>query len=366
MELYIHIPFCKKKCDYCDFYSIIPSVEYNPTSYFPYLLKEIELASIKYKEKEITTIFIGGGTPSVLSSEQIKTLFKVINHSFNLSGVKEVTIECNPESANEDFFKTCKECGVDRISIGVQSLSDKNLKAVGRLHDKKTALECLKLANSYFKKVSCDIIVGLPFDTSELVKNEVNELAEYVNHMSCYELMLNPETPLYSKYICSEIKLPNDDEVASLFDTAVQTLKENGFERYEVSNFRKTHESLHNKGYWQREEYLGFGPGAHSFIKEKDEIRFENKEDICTYISKINTANTYPYQEIEILSQKDIKEEQIFLGLRTKEGIPKSYFTKEQQEKFKDFIVKRGNNIALNDKGLAVMDSITIELFPNN
>ena len=366
MELYIHIPFCKKKCDYCDFYSIIPSAEYNPVSYFPYLLKEIELASKKYNDRKISTIFIGGGTPSILTPEQIKELFKVINQSFDISGVKEVTVECNPESANEKFFKTCKECGVDRISIGVQSLSDDNLKAVGRLHDKKSALECLNLAKSYFDKVSCDIIVGLPFDTTELVKNEIEELAKYVNHMSCYELMLNPETPLYEKYIHNKINLPNDDEVASLFDTVVQTLKDNGFERYEVSNFGKSHESIHNKGYWQREEYLGFGPGAHSYIKDKDEIRFENKEDICTYISKIKTANTYPYQDIEILSQTDIKEEEIFLGLRTKEGIPSSYFSKEQQEKFKDFIIKRGNNIALNDKGLAVMDSITIDLFPNN
>ena len=363
MELYIHIPFCKKKCDYCDFYSIVPSTEYNPVSYFPYLLKEIKLASEKYKEREITTIFVGGGTPSILSSEQIKELFKVINQSFDLSAVKEVTVECNPESANEEFFKTCKECGVNRISIGVQSLLDENLKAVGRLHDKKTALECLKLANKYFDKVSADIIVGLPFDTEEVVKNEIDELANYVNHMSCYELMLNPETPIYKKFVNNTISLPNDDEVASLFDVAIKTLRDNGFERYEVSNFSKTHESLHNKGYWKREEYLGFGPGAHSFVKDVNQFRFENKDDICEYISKINTAKTYPYQQIEILSQKDIKEEEIFLGLRTKDGISSSYFTEEQKVNFKDFIVQKGNNIALNDKGLAVMDSITIELF---
>ena len=363
MELYIHIPFCKKKCDYCDFYSIMPCEKYNLDKFIPSLIKEISLAGNKYKDRKITTIFIGGGTPSLLTNSNLDLIFKTLHESFDLSNVEEITIESNPESIAENFLKHCKELSINRISIGIQSLLNENLKAVGRIHDKKTALESLKLANKYFDKVSADLIIGLPYDTEKVVKDEINEIAKYVNHMSCYELMLNPKTKLYSNIEVGKISVPNDDEVASLFDVAVDTLKSNGFTRYEVSNFSKTHESLHNMGYWKREEYLGFGPGAHSFVKDVNQFRFENKDDICEYISKINTAKTYPYQQIEILSQKDIKEEEIFLGLRTKDGISSSYFTEEQKVNFKDFIVQKGNNIALNDKGLAVMDSITIELF---
>ena len=364
MELYIHIPFCKKKCDYCDFYSIMPCEKNNLEKYIPSLLKEIQLASKKFSDKEITTIFIGGGTPSLLSNNQLDLIFKTLNESFNLSNVKEITIESNPESITEDYLKHCKELGVNRISIGIQSLSDVNLKAVGRIHDKKTALESLKLANKYFDKISADLIIGLPYDTADIVKNEINEIAKYVNHMSCYELMLNPETKLYKNIKEKKISVPNDDEVAALFDVAVETLKSNGFTRYEVSNFSKTHISEHNMGYWMREEYLGFGPSAHSFVKDKQEYRFANPEDIDEYIKLINKANNYPFVDVEILSQKDINEEKIFLSLRTNKGIAKSYFSEDQLEKFKDFIIVNGDNVRLNDKGFAVMDSITIDLFP--
>ena len=364
MELYIHIPFCKKKCDYCDFYSIMPCEKYNLEKFIPSLIKEIQLAGNKYKDRQITTIFIGGGTPSLLSNSNLDLIFKTLHESFNLSSVEEITIESNPESITEDFLKHCRALSINRISIGIQSLLDDNLKAVGRVHDKKTALESLKLTNKYFDKVSADLIIGLPYDTKKVVKDEINELAKYVNHMSCYELMLNPETKLYKNIKEKKISVPNDDEVAALFDVAVETLKSNGFTRYEVSNFSKTHISKHNMGYWMREEYLGFGPSAHSFIKEDNECRFANPEDIESYINIINNAKTYPFMDIEILSQKDINEEKIFLSLRTNKGIAKSYFSKDQLEKFKDFIIVDGDNVRLNDKGFAVMDSITIDLFP--
>ena len=364
MELYIHIPFCKKKCDYCDFYSIMPCEKYNLEKFIPSLVKEIQLAGNKYKDRQITTIFIGGGTPSLLTNSNLDLIFKTLHESFNLSSVEEITIESNPESITEDFLKHCKDLSINRISIGIQSLLDDNLKAVGRIHDKNTALESLKLANKYFDKVSADLIIGLPYDTKNVVKDEINELAKYVNHMSCYELMLNPKTKLCSNIENNIISVPNDDEVAALFDVAVETLKQNGFTRYEVSNFSKTHISKHNMGYWMREEYLGFGPSAHSFVKEDKEFRFANPEDIESYINIINKANNYPFMDIEILSQKDINEEKIFLSLRTNRGIAKSYFSKDQLEKFKDFIIVDGDNVRLNDKGFAVMDSITIDLFP--
>ena len=183
MELYIHIPFCKKKCDYCDFYSIMPCEKNNLEKYIPTLLKEIQLAGEKYGDRDISTIFIGGGTPSLLTNSQLDLIFETLNKSFNLSKEEEITIESNPESITEDFLKHCVDLGINRISIGVQSLFDENLKAVGRIHDKKTALESLKLANKYFEKISADLIIGLPYDTEEIVRNEIKELSYYVNHM---------------------------------------------------------------------------------------------------------------------------------------------------------------------------------------
>lgn len=365
MQLYIHIPFCNKKCDYCDFYSTIPNKKTNIQSFFPSLLREIELASSIYSNRNITTIYIGGGTPSLLSINEIKTIVQKLKESFNLNNIQEFTIECNPESITKDFLVACRECGIDRISIGIQSLNDDNLKAINRAHNKNTALESLKLAKSYFNKVSCDIIVGLPYDTEEIIKSEISELVKYVNHFSCYELMLNPKSILYYKFQKGIIKLPGDDDIANLFDIAINELRNNGFERYEVSNFFKTHKSIHNLGYWNREEYLGFGPSAHSYVKNENvEMRFCNVESISKYIETIQNANKYPFEPINILSKLDIFEEKIFLGLRTSEGIDKTYFTDNQLLKFKDYIIDKGNKIVLNDKGFAVMDSITIELFP--
>lgn len=364
MELYIHIPFCKKKCDYCDFYSIMPCEKNNLNNYIPSLLKEITLAWKKYKDREITTIFIGGGTPSLLTNYQLDSIFETLKNSFNLSKVEEVTIESNPESITDNFLKHCIDLGINRISIGVQSLLDDNLKAVGRIHDKKTALESLKLANKYFDKISADLIIGLPYDTEEIVRNEIKELAQYVNHMSCYELMLNKDTKLFTNIKEKKISIPNDDEIASLFDIAIDELQKNGFTRYEVSNFSKTHICKHNMGYWDREEYLGFGPSAHSFIKDETEYRFANVDEINQYINIVSNKNTYPLMDIEILSKKDIEEEKIFLSLRTTKGISKKYFTAKQLEKFKDFIIVNGDSVSLNNKGFAVMDSITIDLFP--
>ena len=364
MELYIHIPFCKKKCDYCDFYSIMPCEKNNLEKYIPTLLKEITLAGNKYGNRNISTIFIGGGTPSLLTNSQLDSIFETLRKSFNLSNVEEITIESNPESITEDFLKHCIELGINRISIGVQSLFDDNLKAVGRIHDQKTALESIKLANKYFDKISADLIIGLPYDTEEIVRNEIKKLAKCVNHMSCYELMLNPDTKLVKNIEDKKLFVPNDDEVASLFDAAIDELQNNGFTRYEVSNFSKNHICKHNMGYWDREEYLGFGPSAHSFLKDEKEIRFANVDDINQYINIVESKNIYPFMDVEILSQKDIEEEKIFLSLRTTKGINIKYFTKAQIEKFKDFIIVKGDNVSLNNKGFAVMDSITIDLFP--
>ena len=364
MELYIHIPFCKKKCDYCDFYSIMPCEKNNLETYIPTLLKEITLAGNKYGNRDISTIFIGGGTPSLLTNAQLDSIFETLKKSFNLSKVEEITIESNPESITEVFLKHCKDLGINRISIGVQSLFDENLKAVGRIHDKKTALESLKLANKYFDKISADLIIGLPYDTEEIVRSEIKELSQYVNHMSCYELMLNPDTKLVKIIEDNRLSVPDDDEVASLFDAAIDELQNNGFTRYEVSNFSKTHICKHNMGYWDREEYLGFGPSAHSFVKDGKEARFSNVDDLDQYINIVESKNTYPFMDVEILSQKDIEEEKIFLSLRTIKGINKKYFTAKQLEKFKDFIIVKGDNVSLNNKGFSVMDSITIDLFP--
>ena len=271
MQLYVHIPFCKSKCRYCDFNSYACRDKQAIFEYLPALNQEIALASSQYENAKIDTIYIGGGTPSLLDESLIKPLLEKLRTFFDLSSLKEWTIECNPESVTEEKLKLYADEGINRISIGVQSLFDDNLKSIGRLHDAKEAIEKIKLAKRYFDNVSADLIIGLPFDDKQRIAREVEDLAPLVEHISMYELSVEEGTSLEKLVKQGKITLPDDDETQELFDVAYDTAKENGFDRYEVSNFAKNGRiSLHNFGYWTREEYIGLGAGAHSFLKTSD------------------------------------------------------------------------------------------------
>ncbi len=373
MLLYIHLPFCKSKCQYCDFNSYACLGDEVIFSYLFALNKEIRYAGAKFSKAKIDTIYIGGGTPSLLDSKQIISIANCIKSSFDLSDLKEFSIECNPESIDREKLVAYKSVGINRISIGVQSLDDNNLRSMGRLHNSKTALEKINLAREYFDNVSCDLIIGLPYDTIESVRSEVSTLAPLVDHISMYELSVESGTPLAQRVKDESIWLPDDDETVELFNVAFDTAEEFGLIRYEVSNFSKGDKlSLHNFGYWTREEYIGIGAGAHSLIKTSDgvtplanEIRFASPKNVYAYIGGINCVDTFddvPRVDMDVLNASDVTNEEIMLALRTTKGIKASAIEHKLAPDIEKFFVKNGENLALTREGMSVMNSILVKI----
>lgn len=373
MELYIHLPFCKSKCQYCDFNSYAACDGATIFSYLAALNREIRLAGELYSNAEITTVYIGGGTPSMLEAKHIESICRVLGENFDLSGVIEFSIEANPESINEQKLEAYRRAGIDRISIGVQSLDDRNLKSMGRLHDRDGALEKLALAGRYFDNVSADLIIGLPYDGKKSVECEIERIASLVKHMSVYQLTLEEGTPLKRRVDEGRVWLPNDDEVADMMDVAVSSLEAQGFERYEISNFAKPGcRSMHNMGYWTREEYLGFGAGSHSMIATSDgrkalanQIRFANPRDLNAYIGGINCVDAFdkiPRVEMSVLTKTDILNEQIMLGLRTSDGVDEGLLEGRIPDELQSFFVKKDGRLALDRRGMEVMNGILLRI----
>lgn len=373
MQLYLHIPFCKSKCAYCDFNSYACHDQAVILRYLTALNQEITLASKRFAYAKIDTVYIGGGTPSALDERQITSVFESLENAFDLSCVKEFSIECNPESITDEKLAVYKQHGVNRVSIGVQSLSDDNLKAIGRLHTAKVALDKIRLAKEYFDNVSCDLIVGLPFDTEDGIREEVQTLCPVVDHISMYELSVEKGTRLERMIQNSKIALPSDDDTQSLFDVAFDTAKKRGFERYEVSNFAKRGKiSLHNFGYWTREEYLGLGAGAHSLVKTADgktllerETRYANLSPLDDYINAVENANDYKdiaRASVEKLTQRDVTNEKIMLGLRTVKGVEKSILRNLPDRLSAFFEDADDSRVRLTRDGVAVMNSILVEI----
>ncbi len=372
MQLYLHFPFCKSKCRYCDFNSYACHDKNEIIDYLARLDAEILLAGKEYGGAKIDTIYFGGGTPSLLDEDLIFSTCEKLWQNFDLSGVKEWTIECNPESLSRQKLEVYSRSGINRVSIGVQSLFDDNLRAIGRLHDANGAIEAIKLAKEFFENVSADLIIGLPFDTKERVKEQVETLAPLVEHLSMYELSVEKGTALEKLVKSGKIVLPNDDETQELFDVAYDKACALGFDRYEVSNFAKGGKvSLHNLGYWQREEYIGFGAGAHSFLRTKEgktplekPVRFANFCNLKEYAKAVQNATKYTdisRDFVEILSEKDCKNEEIMLSLRTKYGVREELVQSIPQNLEKFF--ERGNGrICLTREGMSVMNSVLVEI----
>ena len=372
MQLYLHIPFCKSKCAYCDFNSYACKDEALILRYLTALNHEISLAGKRFAKAKIDTVYIGGGTPSVLAENKISSVFNALENSFDLSFVKEFSIECNPESITAEKLALYKKHGVNRISIGVQSLSDENLKVIGRLHDANTAIEKIKLAKDFFDNVSCDLIIGLPFDTIDGVREEVRTLCPLVEHISMYELSVEKGTRLERMIQNGKVTLPSDDDTQSLFDAAFDEAEKSGFKRYEVSNFAKNGKiSLHNFGYWTREEYLGLGAGAHSLVKTIDgermlasETRYANFSKLDEYCASVEEKDDYKdivRESVETLTEKDVKNETIMLGLRTHTGINKDLLG-EIDERLSVFFEEQDGKVRLTRDGVAVMNSILVEI----
>lgn len=351
--IYIHVPFCKQKCTYCDFASF-PKEIGKTESYFACLYRELEGRAKQCSGKEFDTIYIGGGTPSVVPAEYIAGAIRQIKKHFKLAKNPEITIELNPGTVDEDKIKTYKSVGINRFSIGLQTGFDEQLKKLNRIHTAKDFLLCCNMLKG--ENVSADVLIGLHDQKKEEVEKTIDlAIAGGVKHISVYALTPEVGTPIYTDYLNGE--LPGDDEVAEIYEHVVAYLKGKGFDRYEVSNFAvKGYESRHNMNYWQRGEYIGVGVSASSFMEGR---RFTNTFKIDEYLNAV-IYNKSPEISSDVIEGDDAEFEFIMLGLRTAKGINVEEFNRlfevDFDTKYKDALLKKGKYLNRDGEKLTIKE----------
>ncbi len=364
--IYIHIPFCKSKCTYCDFASY-PKEIGKAEAYFACLYKEIKGKAHLLKDKKVKTIYFGGGTPSFVEPKYIYGALKLIYNLFDVDKNAEITLEVNPGTIDENKLKVYKNAGINRYSVGLQSANDKTLRSINRVHNFEDFKKVMVLLKDY--NTSVDVMLGLPEESFYDVEKTINEIVKFKNvkHISTYALKAEEGTPIFTKYLNGE--LLSDDEVAEIYEKTVELLKTHGFDRYEVSNFSKdNYYSRHNLNYWQRGEYLGFGVSASSFV---DNRRFTNTQKIDDYVKAILSNFTAEVFQ-ETVEEKDAKGEYAMLALRTCFGVDLTEYEKLFNSSFlKDFAdaIKKNlsyldineNSIKIKDEYLYVQNTILVD-----
>ena len=365
--LYIHIPFCLKKCTYCDFYSVSDSKFINGP-YMTSLCKELEMR--KAYNGELDGIYIGGGTPSILKEKDIATIMDKVRSTCRISAEAEITSEANPGTLTEKGTKGMLNAGINRISIGVQSLDDRELSLLGRMHDAAEAIAAFNIARvGGFGNISLDLIYGIPGQNLDGWKRTLKKIISLCpEHISTYELTPEKNTILYEQLEKNRLKLPDEDEVAEMYYTAIDILTEGGYEHYEISNFALPGLLCrHNLNYWDRGEYIGIGAGAHSFLAGR---RIANVCDVRQYIHDVELG-ALPIAEETLLNYRDEIEETLFLGLRKTDGFDSKLIPADMTEQLKEALddlshqglldLSRGH-IKLTRKGLIVCNSVIVRL----
>ncbi|MCR4650647.1 MAG: radical SAM family heme chaperone HemW [Lachnospiraceae bacterium] len=335
MELYIHIPFCVRKCNYCDFLSA-PATGAEIDRYVSCLCREIRMSpepdDVPIPAERVDTIFIGGGTPSLLTASQLKKIMEVVRENYEVAQDAEITIECNPGTVDLDKLKAIKELGINRLSIGLQATDNESLKCLGRIHDLNDFLETYANARKVgFDNINIDIMSAIPGQTVEAYRETLNKVIELKpEHISAYSLIIEENTPFYDIYgedgeLNGHPSLPSEDDERQMYYDTREMLSEAGYHRYEISNYaREGYECRHNNGYWTGRDYLGVGIGAASLI---DGVRFSNVDSLKEYLAIYNPDRDYvePYHvSIDKLSKSDREEEFMFLGLRRCEGVDRT------------------------------------------
>lgn len=348
-SLYFHIPFCKSKCSYCDFYSFYATKE-QKDSYLKAVLSCID----EWKNKErfaFDTIYFGGGTPSFFGGERLSAIIQKSREAFEISNEAEITVECNPSSVTKELIKTLKESGVNRISMGLQSAVTKERQALSRLSSSEQAKEAISLCKKYgIENISLDLMLGIPLQTKETLNESLDFIINSgAKHASVYMLKLENETPLFKNK--DRFSFPDEDSVCDMYLQTVDRLEKAGFLQYEISNFSKVgYESQHNLRYWHDEEYLGIGPSAHSFINGK---RFYYSRDFESFINGCEPIFD---------SLGGDEEEYIMLSLRLTEGLSFSKFQKRFSKPFPEKIKKEAE--LFSKHGYLTADEFHISLTP--
>lgn len=320
LGLYLHFPFCISKCPYCDFNSYQLKEDNQISSYLSAFYREITAYSQKLKKSNIKTIYLGGGTPTILSSIQIYNILEFCKDKFNIDKDAEITIEANPGTLNSEKIKLLIESGINRLSLGAQSFNDLFLKKLGRIHNTQDIIDSYFLARKIgFSNINIDIMFALPGQTTEDLQATLKKAVSLKpDHLSLYNLTIKPGTEYYENYQRNAFELPSEDEEFDMYSWAINFLKENNFEHYEIANFARPHKrSMHNLIYWRNQPYLGIGAGAYSFIRG---YRYMNFEDPAKYIKEVMN-DKLPIDHGEKLSLRKRMIETIILGLRTNEGV---------------------------------------------
>jgi oxygen-independent coproporphyrinogen-3 oxidase len=377
LSLYVHIPFCARKCNYCDFLSFNAEKELMD-EYLDALEKEMSKSAKEYKDRTVTTIFFGGGTPSFADEKRVCGLLQRIRDEFNVSADAEISIEVNPASAMRDKLVSYRAAGFNRLSIGCQSLSDDELKILGRLHNSSMFVETFNNArNAGFNNINVDVMSALPGQSLDSYVSTLKRVLELKpEHISAYSLIIEEGTPFYDM----ELDIPDEDTDRAMYHETKRILKEHGFHRYEISNYAlgtgddDAYECRHNKVYWQRGNYLGLGLGAASMV---DNVRWSNIRDIGTYVKELADAESSfdkIRENVEKLSIQAQMEEFMFLGLRLVRGVNvrqfKETFGKDISDVYGKVIDKylgmgllqyagnQENYLGLTDKGLDVSNTV--------
>ncbi len=378
IEIYIHIPFCVKKCAYCDFLSC-PADDETKEKYVQALCREIEWSKDRLREYLVDTVFIGGGTPSILREKYISVILDALRSVAKVSDDAEITIECNPGTLTMEKLEAYKNAGINRISLGLQSANDKELKTIGRIHNYDEFKKSFNLARlAGFKNVNVDLMSALPGQTLDSYKDTLAKVVTLnPDHISAYSLIVEDNTQLKDMVESGEVALPSEDEEREMYYYTKEFLGRTGYKRYEISNYAKDgYECRHNIGYWERVEYLGFGIGAASLYKGE---RFSNTSDVNKYMHILENEDVMNADEIwdalnentETLTQNDEMEEFMFLGLRKSDGVSKSDFEDEfgrdinsvygnviEKLISQDLLCESDDRIILTDKGIDISNIV--------
>lgn len=371
--IYIHIPFCKQRCTYCDFYKETGSNNNQIDAFVEALIQELQLRKSYLNGDNISTVYFGGGTPSVLNFNQFKNIFNEIYNNFNVEDDAEITMEANPDDLTEEYLKTLSPLPFNRLSIGIQSFNNTHLKKINRRHDAQQAKDAVMNARKQgFKNISIDLIYALPGQTIEDWRNQLEDAFKLdVEHISAYGLTYEEGTALWKQRNKGLVKVTEDEVTLQMFDYMRLLMSEKGFESYEISNYAKPgFRSRHNSAYWQFIPYLGLGPSAHSFDGKS---RQWNIASVQKYLQGITVLK--PSFEKEILSEQDFYNDFIMVSLRTREGIDlirlKNRFgdvlfdyclqNAENQIKYGNLILNN-NRLFLSDAGVHITNQIIVEL----
>lgn len=372
LGIYIHIPFCISKCKYCDFNSHKLDLD-KKRKYLSALQKEIKFYKAEIQGKKIDTIFIGGGTPSILNQNEIESLFQSIKDNFEIKDNAEITMECNPGTLTLNKLKAMKECGVNRLSIGLQAVQNHHLKYIGRIHTyeefEKNYYQAKEIG---FENINIDLMYALPNQTKEDWMESLEKVVRLnPAHISAYSLILEENTELFNMYERNEFKILDEDTDIEMYQYTINYLKSHGYNQYEISNYAKEgFECKHNILYWKRENYIGLGVSASGFLNK---VRYNNLDELEKY-EKIIYSGKKPIGWEEKLGIKDEIEESIFLGLRMNEGIKfKDFYEKYNfnfKEEYKNEIInlkklkliKINNDVMkLTQKGREISNSVFVE-----